>query len=942
MRSGNAVVDERIVRDAQGRPVIKGANVPVLEILERAADGLSITEILARESRLELADVKMAFAYAANLVQQQAGHEEAAPSATYDGGDGSPALDVNKILVVDDHELNRLYMETMFRRTEFAVSVASDGDEALDKARGELPFLILSDVQMPRMDGFELCRQLKADDRTKGAAVIFVTAHHRSSEKVSEGLDMGADDYIFRPFERRELLSRVRAVARLKRAEEEARRQAQTVARRNKELELLNELAVAVASSFDLKKIFAVCLQELSQLLEADAISLLLFDPEAQELAVHFSVRGAPPVTLTVDFRPEGRLTDQVVQDEFPPMMAGLLQDPANHLDIDVTPVPDAITCVPMISREATVGAISILGRGAQTYSPADWVLLKSAAGIVAIGVENARLLQNVQQQVADLALLNEIGKALTSTLDLEQILERTTLLVQQSIRADAVLLWLVDEADQELVLTACSGLRLGFAVGSRVPKERGLLGSVLEKGEPVVASDWSQDESQTDSGPERTDGAGGSMLCIPIQVKNQTIGVVQASHVKPSRFDQNDVRWLFAVASSVGIAIENARLFSQVQTFNRQLERKVSERTRELAEEKEKTEAILASMADGLLVLDAQNQVLTANAVAESMLDFRLGAVRGRPISVERLGDPLWQRINDMVNSEKFVSLSASVDVAHSAHAGGLLSIQALAARVRDESGAIIGTVIVLRDITAIKEMERIKARFMAGVTHELKTPLSIIRLHANNLQAYHQRLSAQKRDELLGSIQAQTELLGQLVEDILALSRLDAGEAKSDRQPVDLSQLIDEVVSDLRPLAQDNGVDLCWDAPDAEMIIVAERGQIKRMLRNLVDNGIKYTPRGGCVILSLAVQNENHVKIKVRDTGIGIPPEHQVLIFDRFYRVDPSHTIPGTGLGLSIVKEIVNLHGGDIMLESAPGQGTVFTVVLPGVQRTPKTGVD
>jgi signal transduction histidine kinase len=188
-----------------------------------------------------------------------------------------------------------------------------------------------------------------------------------------------------------------------------------------------------------------------------------------------------------------------------------------------------------------------------------------------------------------------------------------------------------------------------------------------------------------------------------------------------------------------------------------------------------------------------------------------------------------------------------------------------------------------------------------------------------------------------LLGSIQAQTELLGQLVEDILALSRLDAGEAKSDRQPVNLCQLIDEVVSDLRPLAQSNGIDLCWDAPDVEMIIVAERGQIKRMLRNLVDNGIKYTPDGGCVSLSLAVQDKNHVQIEVRDTGIGIPLEHQVLIFDRFYRVDPSHTIPGTGLGLSIVKEIVNLHGGDITLKSAPGRGTVFTVVLPGVQRLP-----
>jgi two-component system phosphate regulon sensor histidine kinase PhoR len=515
----------------------------------------------------------------------------------------SSKLDLNRILVVDDHEMNRLYMQALFRDSEYTISVAADGEEGLAKARAELPFLILADVQMPHIDGFELCRQLKADERTKGAAVIFITAHHRSSQKVSEGLDIGADDYIFRPFERGELMSRVRAVARLKQAEEEARRQAEMV-----------------------------------------------------------------------------------------------------------------------------------------------------------------------------------------------------------------------------------------------------------------------------------------------------------------------------------------ERLYQEVQTLNRHLEQKVAERTRELAEEKEKTEAILASLADGLLVLDADNRILTANAVAESMLDFRLGRAQGQAIGKERLTNSLWRCINDLVSGDEFTAC-ASVDVPDPTQLGGVLSIQALAARVRDDSENVIGTVIALRDITGITEVERMKARFMAGVTHELKTPLSIIQLHANNLQAYHGRLPENKRAESLGAIQSQVRLLEHLVEDVLELSYLDAGEPKGQRQRVDLVAVADEVISDLRPLADRKQVALRWEQPDADITVLGVTSQMKRLILNLVDNAIKYTPVGGSVELGLSSNDGDSVSIEVTDTGIGISPEHQSRIFDRFFRVDPSHTVPGTGLGLAIVKEIAASHGGDVQLVSRPGKGSVFVVTLPRV---------
>ena len=907
---------ERITSDptvAAGAPIIRGTQVTVREVLDRLARGHTSAEIIAAFPQLTSEDISAALAYAADLARHP---PLAGPS------DQETELDLNRILIVDDQEMNRLYMQALFRDSEFELSVAASAQEALDKAHAERPFLILSDIQMPQMDGFELCRRIKADPRTQNAAVIFVTAHHRSATKVSEGLDMGADDYIFRPFEHRELLSRVQAVARLKRAEATARQQAQIVARRNQALQLLNELAMVVASSPELGQIFALSMEKLSGMLNAEALAFLLLDREKQEANVHIALSAGQRITATRPFPLAGQEDAWEIQERVPSIVADVLAGSDSTIQLTT------ISCLPMVSPFQVVGAVAIINRQGGPLTDADWMLLHSAVGIIAVAIENARLLQSVQDQVADLILLNEIGRALTSTLDLSQILERTTQLVQESLQAEAVSLWLLDEASQELVLTALSGPLVPMAVGSRLSLDQGVVGHVARTGKSYF------DAGQSSQPSQRLDEAGGfvpgSIICVPVHSKDQTVGVIQALHRSPRQFDQNDLRWLFSVASSVGIAVENGRLFAAMQAFNQQLERMVAERTQQLAAEKDKTEAILASMADGLLVLDAQGTVVTVNAVAEEMLSCCLDDIRGHPPAPDQLATPLWRSIYTLAQSADETA-TAAVDVPDETQPGGVRSIQAHSARVYDENGTVAGTVIVLRDITALKQVERMKARFMAGITHELKTPLSIIQLHASNLQAYHDRLPAARRQDLLDAIQRQVRLLEQLVEDILTLTRLDAGERRLERQPVNIDLIARQVLTALEPLADRQSITLDYAPPDREAIVQASPRQIERLLRNLVDNAIKFTPSGGRVQVALSAQAGGQVQLQVADTGIGIPPEHQPHVFDRFYRVDTAHTIPGTGLGLAIVKEIVEALGGDVALESAPGRGSTFTVTLP-----------
>lgn len=843
-----------------------------------------------------------------------------------------PELDLKKILLVDDIPENRLLLQLMFKDTEFTLSIAGGVHEALTKARTELPALIISDIQMPGLSGFELVAALKADPYTRNIGVILVTAHHREPKQVSHGLDLGADDYIARPFMRDEFISRVQAVLRVKTAEIEAQRQARLVERRNQRLQLVNELALAVNSASDLQATLLPFLPKLAQLIQAEAVVLILLYEEKKEMGASIALAGGKCVSTALSFSTVAKISDQILQDNVSTLVLYLLDQHHLEQELSFSPSFEAVQHSPLLSREQLVGTLAFVNQSQTFPDEADWTLIRSVASIIAVAVENAHLLESAQQQVDDLIALNEVGRALTSTLDLEQVLKQTTLLMQRALLSEAALLWLLDEANQELVLTASSGLGAHLASDYRLPSSEGLVGHVVRTGEPHIVADITKSEFLLPPLAQLNRHPPHSILSVPVQIKGKTIGVMQAVHQKVNWFDQDNLRLSYSMVSSVGIAVENARLFREVQTFSRQLERMVVERTRQLAEEKEKSEAILASMADGLLVLDMQDCILTANTVAETMLDFPLSKQQGQPPDLKQRENRLWQCVLKL-NHSSHPTDTALVDIP-AAPPHPARSIQAHSAQMQPEAGKIIGTVIVLRDITTLKEVERMKARFMAGVTHELKTPLSVIRLHAKNLLTYHDRLSVQDRIQFLNAIQMQTGLLEQLIEDILQLSRLDGGLSDTKRQEINLVEVVNKTINDLRPLAEAKDVLLTWQKPASPLTLLANQNQLERVVRNLVDNAIKYTPAGRSITVSvswISHKGQSVAQIQVSDSGNGIPLEHQARVFERFYRVDPSHTIPGTGLGLSIVKEIVSLYGGEIHLESKPGQGSTFTVTLP-----------
>jgi signal transduction histidine kinase len=260
----------------------------------------------------------------------------------------------------------------------------------------------------------------------------------------------------------------------------------------------------------------------------------------------------------------------------------------------------------------------------------------------------------------------------------------------------------------------------------------------------------------------------------------------------------------------------------------------------------------------------------------------------------------------------------------------------------VRDTLGHQAGFLLAVNDVTREREVDRLKSEFVSVVSHELRTPLTSILGYTELLLA--REFGPAERREFIQTVHKEADHLANLVEDLLNVSRLDAGKIKLDRWVMALPKLVRELVAQLNAELDVERHRLLLDVRDTLPPIYADRDRVRQILSNLLSNAIKYSPEGGEVVLHASVLHrppasapplppEPAMLISVRDQGIGIPSHELSRIFERFYRVDNSNTrrIGGTGLGLAITRALVELHGGRIWVESTPGEGSTFYVTLP-----------
>ncbi len=345
----------------------------------------------------------------------------------------------------------------------------------------------------------------------------------------------------------------------------------------------------------------------------------------------------------------------------------------------------------------------------------------------------------------------------------------------------------------------------------------------------------------------------------------------------------------------------------------------------RDIAAERNKMQAILASMSDALLTVDQVGRVMLLNPAAEAMFGKKADAVEHKYL-LEVIRS---HEVDSLVKEILAGGIPLETEVRLFPTTNQLFKISG--APVTSEQNRVVGAALTIRDITNIRRLEQLRTEFVANVSHELRTPLTSIRGFVETLQEGALEDPEVSR-RFLDIISREAQRLQQLIEDLLALSRLENQPRRPHPGQARLQPVLEGVMATVNPLAADKGVTLVAELPPELPPLAISVNYLSQVLLNLIDNGIKYTPAGGKVTIR-ANWEKDIVQVEVEDTGIGIARESLPRVFERFYRVDKarSRDMGGTGLGLAIVKHIIESHDGQVGVTSQPGRGSRFFFTLP-----------
>jgi two-component system phosphate regulon sensor histidine kinase PhoR len=337
------------------------------------------------------------------------------------------------------------------------------------------------------------------------------------------------------------------------------------------------------------------------------------------------------------------------------------------------------------------------------------------------------------------------------------------------------------------------------------------------------------------------------------------------------------------------------------------------------LARDRARMEAILASMVEGVLVVDEQGRLQLVNDAARRILKLETGAINNP--YVEAIRHPgIVEHIGRALKGEETEGLELTVTRD---------TTRTLVARVAPVFTAGRGAVLVLHDITELRKADLVRRDFVANVSHELRTPLTAIKGYAEALLDDPEDVDA--REKFLDIIHRHATRMERLVKDLLRLARLDAGQETVELVPCDVESLLRGIANDFEPIAAQKQQTIDMQVTPEAATLMTDAAKLHDIARNLIENAVNYTPDGGAINVRAAV-TAGRFQLTVSDTGHGIAPDDLARVFERFYRVDKSRTRPGgTGLGLSIVKHLVHVLGGDVTAANQPAGGAVFTVTLP-----------
>lgn len=559
------------------------------------------------------------------------------------------------------------------------------------------------------------------------------------------------------------------------------------------------------------------------------------------------------------------------------------------------------------------IGALHVVSTRERHFRLEQVPFLQQVADALAAAMENQRLYQREREQRALAETLAKTAITLTSTLEVGELLNRVLELIAQVVPGDAFNIMLVEDDSARIVYSRgyeAFGVEDYINTFALPLADFPNLQEMALSSRPILIPDTAADPRWIVI--KELEWLR-SYVAAPIMVKGVAVGFLNVDGTRPHQFGPADAARLEAFAAHVATALENAHLYQALRDYASSLEARVRERTALLAAQYARLEAILRSTGDGIVLTDGQGKILQANPVAQRWLTRDLA-----PEDAENLREVI-----------RNIARKAREQVEEIVELPGL-DLQVRTTRIEGYDGDA-AVVVVLHDVTRFKTLERLRARFISNISHELRTPITTIKTYIHLL-----RRAPELLPQCLDILEKEANWQARLVEDVLQISRLDSGKAEMRFQVVSLNELVEQVLASYRPLAQVRGLTLESRLAEPSPTVSGDSDALLMALNNLVHNAIQYTLQGGRVeVITVEGDREGRrwATVTVADTGIGIPKGELPYIFDRFFRGKQPRQmqIPGTGLGLSIVKEMVDRHGGLVTVESEEGKGSRFTLWLP-----------
>lgn len=649
----------------------------------------------------------------------------------------------------------------------------------------------------------------------------------------------------------------------------------------------------------------------------------------------------------------------------------------------NVTPLVEGLFAwigVPLYAGAETIGALSLASRNPSVVFSAEQLnMLQAIADQAAGAIVKTRLLQETEVRARQLSLINEIGRNLTSTLDLSTLLNQVLDNAVDIINCEAGTLFLVDEETGELIFEVVTGPVADELVGQRLAPGTGHVGQAVNTGKADIVNQVYKTSEWARKPDERTGFQTRDLLLVPMVVKDRVIGVIEVINRRDGYpFTLDDQELLTAFASQAGIALENARLYtltdqqlaarvdelSVMQRIDRELNASLDTQramriTLDWAMNQSGADAgLVGSVDDGslqIMVDQGYDQELVPFLDRELPLDS-FAALRS---AVSNADTQIIQR-DQLTDGKRQISgllegmkSQLVYPIRREDQVIGVLLLESLRdepwaedmqgflSRLSDHAAIAIANAQLFTQVQAANDA---KSDFISFVAHELKTPMTSIRGYTDLLMSGAMGEISEGQENFLQTIRSNVGRMATLVSDLTDISRIEAERLRLDFEAVDISGVVEEVAR-----AQGHGIDqknqtLEIQVPKDLPAVWGDRVRLVQVLVNLVSNANKYSPEGGEIVIT-ADHTSNQwdadgaaevVRVAIKDNGIGMSPEDQEKIFSKFFRSDDpkARQAPGSGLGLNISKNLVEMQGGMIWFESEYEKGTTFYITIPVAQ--------